>query len=82
MDERLKKRIIAFYVGGIVNALIGLYVFFEGGKFLPPETVQWLSLVFLVFAVVDFYFPYAIKKKWLAENASAQRPPGDSIQRL
>jgi uncharacterized membrane protein len=82
MDERLKKRIIAFYVGGIANTLLGLYVFYEGGRFLPVETVQWLSLVFMLFAVVDFYFPYALKKKWLAENASRQPPPGDPLQRL
>ena len=82
MDERLKKRIIAFYIGGIVNTLFGLYVFMEGHRFLPEETVRWLTLVFLVFAVVDFYFPYAIKKKWLAEQANRQaQGGGDPAQR-
>ncbi len=76
MEERLKKRIIAFYVGGVVNALLGLYVLIEGPRFLPPETVSWLSIVFLVFAVVDFYFPYAIRKKWQAGNAGQEPPPG------
>ena len=76
MDDKLKKRIIAFYVGGILNALLGLYVLIEGTKFLPPETVRWLAIVFLVFAAVDFYFPYAMKKKWLADNAGK---PGQSI---
>ncbi len=76
MDDKLKKRIIAFYVGGILNALLGLYVLIEGTKFLPPDAVRWLAIVFLVFAVVDFYFPYAMKKKWLADNAGK---PGQSI---
>ncbi|MBI4192235.1 MAG: hypothetical protein HY525_17065 [Betaproteobacteria bacterium] len=81
MDEKLKRRIIAFYIGGIINALLGLYVLIEGTKFLPPETVRWLGIVFLVFAVVDFYFPYALKKKWLADNAGKQMQGNDPIQR-
>ncbi len=72
MDEKLKKRIIMFYLGGILNSLLGLYVLFEGHSFLPPDTVRILALVFLVFAAVDFYFPYSIKKKWLAQNGGGQ----------
>lgn len=76
MDERLKKRIFMFYAAGIVNLFLGLYVFFEGGKFLPPETVNLLVLFFLAFAAVDFYFPQAMKKKWENDQAKlkAQRP--------
>ena len=68
MDEKLKKRIITFYIGGVINALLRLYVLMEGHRFLEADTVRLLTVVFLVFAVVDFYFPYAIKKKWMAEN--------------
>ena len=72
MDEKLKRRIVAFYAGGIINALLGLYVLIEGLSFLPASTVRWLAIVFLVFAAVDFYFPYALKRKWLADNAGKQ----------
>jgi len=81
MDDRLKKRVIAFYVGGILNALLGLYVLIEGTKFLPPETVRWLAIVLLVFAAVDFYFPYAMKKKWLADHAGKPAQSIDPTQR-
>jgi len=81
MDEKLKKRIIMFYVGGIVNALLGLYVLIEGTSFLPPDTARILAFVFLAFAVVDFYFPYALKRKWLADNAGKQTQGDDPIQR-
>ena len=81
MDDRLKRRIIAFYLGGIINALLGLYVLIEGLSFLPPETARTLAIVFLVFAAVDFYFPYAMKKKWLADNAEKQRQNIGPIQR-
>ncbi len=81
MDDRLKKRIVAFYIGGIINALLGLYVLIEGLSFLPAETARALAIVFLVFAAVDFYFPYAMKQKWLADQARQAGQSNDPIQR-
>ena len=75
MDERLKKRILMFYLAGVINAFLGLYVAIEGRAFLPPETVRWLALFFFAFAAVDFWFPRVLKKKWLEAKAKldAQR---------
>ena len=70
MDPRLKKRIMLFYMAGVINAFLGLYVVIEGRAFLPPETVRWLTLFFFAFAAVDFWFPRHLKKKW--EEAQAQ----------
>jgi uncharacterized membrane protein len=81
MDPKLQRRIIAFYIGGIINAVLGLYVLIEGLSFLPADTARTLAIVFLVFAAVDFYFPYALKKKWLADNAREQGQNTDPIQR-
>ena len=69
MDERLKKRIRWFYFAGTVNLVLGLYVLVQGPAFLPRDTLLMLVLFFLAFAAVDFYFPYALKKKWLEEQA-------------
>jgi len=69
MDPRLKRRIMMFNVAGVVNALLGMYVVFEGRNFLPPETVRWLALFFFVFAAVDFWFPAYLKKKWVEAQA-------------
>ena len=69
MDERLKKRILMFYLAGVINAFLGLYVVIEGRAFLPPESVRWLALFFFVFAAVDFWFPRVLKKKWLEAQA-------------
>lgn len=69
VDERLKKRILMFQVAGVINLVLGVYVLFEGPAVLPRDTVLLLVLFFLGFAVVDFYFPYAIKKKWLEDQA-------------
>ncbi len=72
MDDKLKTRIVIFYIGGILNALFGLYVVFEGPSFLPADKVQLLSLVFLGFTVVNFYMASVLKKKVQAANAEAK----------
>lgn len=64
MDPRLKKRILMFYVAGVINAFLGLYVVIEGRAFLPPDTVRWLALFFFAFAAVDFWFPRLLTRKW------------------
>ena len=76
MDERLRKRTIAFYLAGILNAFLGLYVVIEGVSFLPPDMVRMLAIFFFVFAAVDFYFPYAMKKKWREDQARQQEKKG------
>jgi len=70
MDPRLKKRIMLFYMAGVINAFLGLYVVIEGRAFLPPDTLRWLALFFFTFAAVDFWFPRMLRKKW--EEAQAQ----------
>jgi hypothetical protein len=72
MDDKLKRRIVTFYLAGIVNALFGLYVLIEGRSFLPSDTVLILVSVFFGFTVLNFYVPYSLKKKWLADNAPKQ----------
>ncbi len=73
MDERLRRRIIMFYLAGGINLVLGLYVLLQGGAFLEPSKVTMLSLFFFGFAAVDFYFPYAMKKKWRQEQQKAMR---------
>ena len=83
MDPRLKKRITMFYLAGVINAFLGLYVVIEGRAFLPPETVRWLGLFFFVFAAVDFWFPKMLRKKWedaVAQQQAAQRDASPKSQ--
>ena len=54
MNDAVKKKIVIFYIGGIFNALLGLYVVFEGPSILPPDQVKVLALAFLAFTVINF----------------------------
>jgi hypothetical protein len=69
MDPRLKKRMILFYLAGIFNAALGVYILLHGRQFLPQSTTLFLVIFFFGFAVVDFYFPRLMKKRWLEERA-------------
>jgi hypothetical protein len=81
MDEKLKRKIMLFYAGGIINALLGLYVLIEGLSFLPADTARTLAIIFFVFAAVDFYLPYTLKQRWLANNRGKQVGGNDPLQR-
>ncbi len=69
MDEKLKRRIMLFYMAGAVNVLIGGYVLLFGREFLTNEQYMTIVLFFAGFAALDFYFPRMLKKKWAAEQA-------------
>jgi uncharacterized membrane protein len=74
MDPTLKKRIVLFYLGGVINAFLGIYVLIEGVSFLPVNTATWLIVFFVAFAVVDFWFAYTLKKRW--QDAQGRRAAG------
>ncbi len=69
IDPRLKKRMLMFYLAGIFNAVLGVYILLEGRRFLPEGTVLLLVVFFFGFAAVDFYFPRLMKRKWLEHQA-------------
>ena len=75
MNDRLKKRIIMFYIAGILNAFFGLYVLIEGRTFLPSETATLLVLLCFAFAAVNFYMPRAIRQQW-EQNQARLRAAG------
>ena len=69
MDDKVKSRIVMFYIGAILNALFGIYVFVEGSNFLPADQVRWLSLVFLVFTVINFAMGAYLRRKLMTALA-------------
>lgn len=72
MDDRLKKRIYAFYFAGLLNMALGLWVLFYGDALEQgPRTV--MLLFFFGFAAVDFWFPSQLKKKYAEQLEQFQR---------
>ncbi|MBI4195674.1 MAG: hypothetical protein HY526_11405 [Betaproteobacteria bacterium] len=76
IDEKLRKRILAFYFAGVVNLILGIYVLVEGPRFMGQGTATLVALFFLGFALVDFYFPRLMKKKWTEYQEQMRRQSG------
>ena len=70
MNDAIKKKIVLFYIGGILNAMFGLYVVFEGPNLLPPDQVRILSLAFLAFTAINFLMATYLKRKVQAAAAA------------
>ena len=64
MDDKFRKRILAFYFAGFLNLVLGLYVLIYGRAMLEQGTWLLLLAFFFGFAAVDFWFPRVLKRKW------------------
>lgn len=87
-EEKLKKRIYAFHFAGVLNLFLGLYVLLYGSG-VDASTRNVMLLFFFGFAILDFWFPTHLKKKFAeqkaalmaqgqpaAEQAEQQKPQG------
>jgi|LauGreDrversion4_2_1035121.scaffolds.fasta_scaffold00718_22 hypothetical protein len=69
MDEtKLKKRIYAFQFAGVMNLFLGGYVLLYGGH-VDPGTRNVMLFFFFGFAILDFWFPTHLKKKFAEQQA-------------
>ena len=69
MDDKFRRRILAFYVAGFLNLALGLYVLINGRALVEQGTWYLLLAFFFGFAAVDFWFARALKTKWFEERA-------------
>lgn len=65
MDDKFRKRILAFYFAGFLNLALGLYVLLNGRAIVAQGTWYVLLAFFFGFAAVDFWFARKLKKKWI-----------------
>jgi hypothetical protein len=74
----LQRRIALFYLLGVLNAFLGLYVLIEEVPAVSRTKALWLAAFFLGFAAVNFWFPRAMVRKWHAdqEQLRAGTAPG------
>lgn len=63
--DKFRNRILAFYVAGFLNLVLGFYVLFHGRALV--ERTMWLVLLFFFFgfAAVDFWFARNLRRKWI-----------------
>ena len=69
-----QKRLFALYLGGVVNAYIGLFLLIEGLPMFDRQYTLWAGIAFLVFALVDFVFPVYLRAQALRRAAANDQP--------
>lgn len=60
----VKRRVIMLYFAAGLNLLMGLYVLSAGGGTAQRGTLWVISLVFLAFAVLNFYMARVLTRRW------------------
>jgi hypothetical protein len=75
--DSLRKRILLFYFAGGINLFMGVYVMSAGAGTVDSGTLLTISLVFIVFAVLNFYVARKLRTRWsqLVRHAQAQDQP-------
>jgi pilus assembly protein TadC len=65
MDDKFRRRILAFYVAGFLNLALGLYVLINGRALVDQKMWFILLFFFFGFALVDFWFARSLRRKWI-----------------
>ena len=63
----VRKRVLMFYFAAGLNLLMGFYVITAGSAVAERGTVWLISLVFLVFAGLNYYMARTLAKRWEAQ---------------
>ena len=60
-----RKRLFALYLGGVINAYVGLYLLLEGFPLLERPYATGIGIAFIVFAAIDFGLPVFMRAQAL-----------------
>ena len=80
----VRRRVLMFYFAAGLNLLMGLYVMSAGSAVADRSTLWLISLIFLVFAGLNYYMARTLAKRWqtharqqnAAEQAAGEQPKG------
>ena len=63
-EAGVRKRILMFYFAAGVNLVMAVWVLSVGAGRVAGGTLGLISLVFLVFAYLNFRFARALRRRW------------------
>ena len=62
--DSIRKRILLFYFAGGVNLFMAVYVMSAGAGSVASSTLLTIALVFIVFAILNFYLARKLRTRW------------------
>lgn len=80
MDPRYRKRILMFYFAAGINIVMAMYVVTMGSGQIAGGTLGVITLVFLAFAYVNFYFAKMLKRRWEAQVRELLGKTGEQVK--
>ena len=73
--ESIRKRMLLLYFAGGVNLCMAIYVMAAGAGVVEPGKLTAIAVVFIVFALVNFYVARKLRTQWNRLTRQAQPPP-------
>lgn len=72
--DAIRKRILLFYFAGGVNLFMAAYVMSAGAGNVESGMLITISLIFIVFALLNFYVARKLRTRWsrLVRHGQAQ----------
>ena len=67
MDPQLRKRILMFYFAAGINLVMATWVVSVGSGQVASGTLTTITIVFIVFAGLNYYVARYLQKKWARE---------------
>jgi hypothetical protein len=71
----LRKRMLLLYFAGGVNLFMAIYVMSAGGGVIEPGKLTTIAVIFIAFALLNFYLARKLRTQWTRLTRQAQAEP-------
>lgn len=73
--DSLRKRILLLYFVGGVNLFMAIYVMSAGAGNVEPGKLTAIAVIFIAFAILNFYLARRLRTQWNRLTRQAQTAP-------
>jgi hypothetical protein len=73
--QSIRKRMLLLYFAGGVNLFMAVYVMSAGAGTVEPSKLTTIALIFIAFAIVNFYVARKLRIQWNRLTRQLQAPP-------
>jgi hypothetical protein len=73
--DSIRKRILLFYFAGGVNLFMAIYVMSAGAGTVEPTKLTAIAVIFIVFALINFYVARKLRTQWSRLTRQLQATP-------
>jgi hypothetical protein len=79
--DGIRKRMLLFYFAGGVNLFMAIYVMSAGAGTVEPGKLTTIAVIFIAFALVNFYVARKLRIQWNRLTRELRAPPQTEAKR-